>query len=189
MDDAADRTAAGGRRWPYYAIGVVVGAGAAVTGVLAAASHSSPHAHRHGPVFVTVVAAVAAVVVAAMVVWSLRRQLNRPAMKRLRGFRFSRRRAAMRAVNSGATLTGEQQTIARAQLEQLGSASARMKWAMPVAVIAFVGLAIADIAGLRGLSAAISALELLSITASVLLLRRQKRRLERALAGSPSAAG
>jgi len=95
----------------------------------------------------------------------------------------------MRAVNSGATLTGEQQTIAHAQLEQLGSASARMKWALPVGVIMFVVLAIADIAGLRWLWAAISALELLSVIALVLILRRQKRRLESALAGSPGAAG
>lgn len=186
---AADRGASRGRRWPYYAIGGFVGADAAVTGVLVAATHSSPHAHRHGPVFVIVFAAVVAVVVAAMVVWSLRRQLNRPTMKRLRCFSFSQRRAAMRAVNSGATLTGEQQTIAHTQLEQLGSASARTKWAMPVAVITFVVLAIADVAGLRGLWAAISVLELLSVTASVLLLRPQKRRLERALARSPHAAG
>jgi hypothetical protein len=89
----------GGRRWPFYVLGVVLGAGAAVTGVLIAAAHQSTHGHRHGRCFVTVFASVVAVLVAALVVWSLRRQLNQPAMKRLRSFSFSQRRAATRAVN------------------------------------------------------------------------------------------
>jgi hypothetical protein len=65
----------------------------------------------------------------------------------------------------------------------------RLRWAMPVAVIAFVVLAIADTAELRSFWLVIAALELMSMVASVLLFRRQKRRLERALADSPSAAG
>ncbi|MGH8862342.1 MAG: hypothetical protein ACRDVG_14120 [Jatrophihabitantaceae bacterium] len=159
-----------------------------MTGVLIAAAHPSPHRHHHGPVFVIVFGAIVAVVVAAMVVWMLRRQLNRPAMQRLHAFSYSQRRAAMRAVNSGSPLTDEQQRIAHAQLEQLSFVVTRMRWVLPVAVIAFIPPAIADTGGLRWLWAAISALELVWVPASLLLLRRQNRRLENALAGSSSSA-
>lgn len=184
MADAADAGTGGGRRWQFYTLGVIVCVGSAVTGVLIAATHPPEHGHRHGPVFTIVFAAVLAVVASAMVVWSLHRQLNRPAMRHLRSFSFSQRRAVIRAVNSGRALTGEQQRIAQAQFEQLTSASTRMRrmwWALPVAVISFAVLAIADSGGLRWLWATIAVIETLSTSSTLLLFRRQRQRLENAL--------
>lgn len=184
MGDAEDGHGVGGRRWPYYAIGLIVAVGATVAGVLIAATHPSSHEHRHGPAFVIVFAVVAAVVVGALVVWRLRRQLNQPAMRKIREFSFSQRRATIRAANSGNDLTAEQRSIAQAQLDLLGSASARLRWALPLAMIAFVALAVANADGRRWFWAAIAAFELLCVTAAVLLFRRQTRRLEKALARS-----
>lgn len=181
MVDAPDAGTGGGRRWPFYAVGVIISVGAVVTGVLLAATHPSAHAHRHGPLFVIAFAAVAAVVAAVAVVWSIRRQLNRPELQRLRNFNFSQRRAAIRAVNSGGALTDEQRSIAQAQLQQLSSASTRMRWALPLAVVMFVALAVANTGGLRWLWVAVAVVELLSLIAAVLLFRRQRERLARAL--------
>jgi hypothetical protein len=164
-----------------YALAIVIAAGAAVSGVLIAASHSSSGAHHHGTVYNALFASGAALVVAALTAWMLRRQLNRPAMKELLGFSFSQRRAAARAVNSGTTLTGEHRDIARAQFEQLGSMSSRLRWIVPLAVILFVAVAIGNVGGLRWLWVAIAALELLATGASLLLYRRQRHRIERAL--------
>jgi hypothetical protein len=85
-------------------------------------------------------------------------------------------------VGSGTTLTNEQQSIAHAQLEHADSTSTRVQWVMPLSVIFLVVPAIADSGGLRVLWATIAAFELLATIASVLMIRRQKRRLEKALA-------
>lgn len=164
-----------------YGAAVVVTVCAAVAGVLIGASHPSSRAHHHGTVYVVVFAVVAAVVVAGLMVWSLRRQLHRPAMKRLLGFSYPDRRAAIRAVNSGTTLTQVQQDIARAQSEQLAAVSRRLLWVMPLAVILLVVIAVENVGGLRELWVVVAAFELLAMTASMLIFRRQRRRIERAL--------
>lgn len=182
VNDPAASESGEARRWPLYLAGVVIGAGAAVAGVLIAATHPSPHAHHHGPLFVVVFGVVLGGAVAAGVVWSLRRQFNRPAMRRLRRFSFAQRRATARAVNRGQPLAGDQRAIAQAQLEQLGSSTLRARWVFPVAVVAFAVLAAANTGGMRWLWAAIAVLELVSGAGSVLLFRRQRNRLAAALA-------
>lgn len=169
------------RTWPFYVVGVSVGAGAVVAGVLIAASHPSAHAHRHGPVFVALFAGIAALLVAVMIVWLVRRQLNRPEMQRLRGASYAQRRGVARAVNSGTVLSEDQRRIARSQLAQLTFAWRRMRWTLPLAAVSFVVLAIVDTAGLRSLWVAIAALELVATAAAMLLLLRQSRRIEKAL--------
>lgn len=175
------------RRWALYAAAVVVGAGSAVTGVLVAAAHPArgTHAHRHGPVFVVVFAAVAAVLVAAGVSWQLRRQLNRPAMRRLRGWDLSQRRATARAVTKGDQLSEDQRNIAQAQLEHLIAAGRTVRF-LPVGIVAFILLAIADTGGQRVLWVVIACIELIAVSASVLLRRRQIHRFEQALGVRPA---
>jgi hypothetical protein len=177
-----------GRRWPFYVVGVVVGVGAAVTGVALAATHPSRHSHHHGPVFAIVFAAVIAIAAAAAVTWALRRQFNRPAMRRVRGFSFAQRRATLRAVNRREPLTGQQRDIAQAQLEILGSSSLRARWFVPVAVVSFAVLAVMNTGGMRGLWIGITVLEIIAGTGSILLVRRQRSRLTAALA-EPGRAG
>jgi Flp pilus assembly protein TadB len=169
------------RSWPYYAIGVAVGVGAAVAGVLIAAARPSSAEHRHGPVYVVVFAVVAAAVAGGLIIWRLRRQLNQPVMQRIRNFSFAQRRATIRAVNSGNTLDEDQRTVAQAQLELLDSTAVRLRWALPLAAVAFVVLAVMDVHGMRWIWAAIAALEMLSVVAAFLLFRRQGRRIRRAL--------
>ena len=116
----------------------------------------------------------------------MRRQLNRPASRKLRSVSPAQRRAVIRAVNSAQPLTEEQRGVAEAQREQLRSSAARLAWALPFAVLGSVMIAIRDYGGMRPLWVAMAIVELLCAVSAVLLFRRQSRRIEKALDASRS---
>ena len=162
------------------AIAAFVGGGAAVTGVLIAAAHPK-HGHHHSATFTTVFASIAAIVVAVAVVIAVRRANRQPNMQRLKQWDVAQRRETARAVQKGQHLDPQQAEIARGQLETLRSAFRRMKWIIPLAIVAFGMNAVLGTGGLRGLWIVLVAVELVLGGPLLLLHRARLHRYDRAL--------